>query len=134
MVQLPECSFPCFLTGIKPIQSALGLNSVTRFPNIVCDQFSKLVDKSDPITISVELPQMRSRLDNSVKSKFKGLVPCSIPVHRSNISSVTTVAKELISKNTALLEHVENFTITLNDSESILTGDMKQLTLTDYKL
>jgi len=117
---LPECSFPCFLTGIKPA------NNSNRYPKIVCDRFSDLVGLNRKIAVNIFLPskKQRSRLDPSMRKKYGGMIPLSIDVKASangyNVHS--TLEAEMQKENSALLEETTTFKIDLDQSEKALIG------------
>lgn len=118
---LPECSFPCFLTGIKPSNS----NS-NRYPKLVCDRFSDLVGRDKKIAVNIFLPvkKQRSRLDPSMRKKYSGMVPLSIDVkaNANGYSTLSNLGKEMQKENSVLLDETTTFTIHLDQSEKILIG------------
>ena len=118
LLRLPECSFPCFLTGIKPA------NNTTRYPKIICDRFSELVKLNKKIAVNIFLKKQRSRVDPSMREKYSGMLPLSIDVkaNANGYNLQSTLQEEMRKENTALLDETTTFAIDLNPYEKVLMG------------
>ena len=118
LLRLPECSFPCFLTGIKPASNTM------RYPKIVCDRFSELVKLNRKFAVNIFLKKHRSRVDPSMREKYSGMLPLSIDVktNANGWSVQSTLQEEMYKENTALLDETTTFAIDLNSCEKVLIG------------
>ena len=130
LLRLPECSFPCFLTGIKPA------NYTTRYPKIVCDRFSDLIKLNTKIAVNIFLPvkKQRSRLDPSMRKKYAGMIPLSIDVkaNANGYNTLSTLGEEMRKENTALLDETATFTIDLSPCEKVLIGKPTKIYPVEY--
>ena len=127
---LPECSFPCFLTGIKPA------NNSNRYPKIICDRFSDLVGLNKKIAVNIFLPskKQRSRLDPFMRQKYGGMIPLSIDVKASanGYQVHSTLGTEMQKENSVLLDQSTTFKIDLDQSEKTLIGKILFLFLQGF--